>query len=127
MFYSRSCVHSIYGLQRIILYHTKVERSHTMRISIESKTRIKMIPENKHEKENLESLWKILIRCETDSSNMPYRPTWLHKMKAFFYTGSVIEGEGALSNDCRFCGCVFFCGQQFFCLRNIVPLIQRFL
>ena len=38
-----------------------------MKISIESKTRIKMIPENKHEKENLESLWKILIRCETDS------------------------------------------------------------
>jgi len=26
-----------------------------------------MIPETKHEKENLESLWKILIRCETDS------------------------------------------------------------
>lgn len=38
-----------------------------MRISIESKTRVKMIPETKHEKENLESLWKILIRCETDS------------------------------------------------------------
>ena len=38
-----------------------------MRISIESKTRIKMIPETKHEKENLESLWKILIRCEADS------------------------------------------------------------
>jgi len=26
-----------------------------------------MIPETKHEKENLESLWKILIRCEADS------------------------------------------------------------
>ena len=38
-----------------------------MRISIESQTRIKLIPESKHEKENLESLWKILIRCETDS------------------------------------------------------------
>ena len=38
-----------------------------MKISIESKTRIKMIPETKHEKENLDSLWKILIRCEADS------------------------------------------------------------
>ncbi|KAA0243170.1 MAG: hypothetical protein EDM70_11545 [Candidatus Brocadia sp. AMX2] len=49
------------------MYQTKVERSHAMRISIESKTRIKMIPETEHEKENLESLWKILIRCEADS------------------------------------------------------------
>ncbi len=38
-----------------------------MKISIEGKTRIKLIPETKHEKEGLESLWKIIIRCETDS------------------------------------------------------------
>ncbi|MBW7897667.1 hypothetical protein B188_25010 [Candidatus Brocadiaceae bacterium B188] len=38
-----------------------------MKISIESQTRIKIIPETEHEKENLESLWKLLIRCETDS------------------------------------------------------------
>lgn len=38
-----------------------------MKISIESQSRIKMIPETKHEKENLEALWKILIRCEKDS------------------------------------------------------------
>ncbi len=38
-----------------------------MKISIEGNTRIKMIAETQHEKESLESLWKILIRCETDS------------------------------------------------------------
>ncbi|MDN3515505.1 MAG: hypothetical protein NG747_14045 [Candidatus Brocadia sp.] len=38
-----------------------------MKISMESKARVKMIPENKHEEECLEALWKILIRCETDS------------------------------------------------------------
>ncbi len=38
-----------------------------MKISIESQSRIKMIPETEHEKENLEALWKILIRCEKDS------------------------------------------------------------
>ena len=38
-----------------------------MKITIESKTRIKMIPENKHEKENLDALWKALIRCDADS------------------------------------------------------------
>ncbi len=38
-----------------------------MKISMEGKSRIKMIPETEHEKESLEALWKILIRCETDS------------------------------------------------------------
>ena len=38
-----------------------------MEISIESPTRIKMIPETEHEKESLEALWKIVIRCEQDS------------------------------------------------------------
>ena len=38
-----------------------------MKISMESKARVKMIPENKQEEECLEALWKILIRCETDS------------------------------------------------------------
>ncbi|MDR4509548.1 MAG: hypothetical protein MRJ65_15195 [Candidatus Brocadiaceae bacterium] len=38
-----------------------------MKISIESQARIKMIPETDHEKENLEALWKLLIRCDEDS------------------------------------------------------------
>ncbi|MBI5307753.1 MAG: hypothetical protein HZB37_05335 [Planctomycetes bacterium] len=38
-----------------------------MKISIEGKTRIKMIPETKHEKETLDALWKALIRCDADS------------------------------------------------------------
>jgi hypothetical protein len=38
-----------------------------MEISIESPTRIKMIPETEHEKESLEALWKIIIRFEQDS------------------------------------------------------------
>jgi hypothetical protein len=33
-----------------------------MKISIESPTRIKMIPETEHEKESLEELWKIIYR-----------------------------------------------------------------
>ena len=38
-----------------------------MKISIESPTRIKMIPESDHEKESLDSLWKTIIRCDEDS------------------------------------------------------------
>ncbi len=38
-----------------------------MKISIESPTRIKMIPETEHEKESLDSLWKTIIRCDQDS------------------------------------------------------------
>jgi hypothetical protein len=38
-----------------------------MKISIEGPTTVKMIPENQHEKESLEALWKIVIRCDTDS------------------------------------------------------------
>jgi hypothetical protein len=38
-----------------------------MQILIESPTRIKMIPEAEHEKENLEALWKLIIRCDQDS------------------------------------------------------------
>ncbi len=38
-----------------------------MKISIESPTRIKMIPESEHEKESLEALWKLIIRCDENS------------------------------------------------------------
>ena len=38
-----------------------------MKISIESETRIKLIPESEHEKEALEALWKVVIRCDEDS------------------------------------------------------------
>lgn len=38
-----------------------------MKISIEGPTRIKMIPETEHEKENLEALWKTIVRCDQDS------------------------------------------------------------
>ena len=38
-----------------------------MKISIESPTRIKMIPEAEYEKESLEALWKLIIRCDEDS------------------------------------------------------------
>lgn len=38
-----------------------------MKISIESQSRIKFIPETEHEKESLDALWKTVIRCDTDS------------------------------------------------------------
>lgn len=38
-----------------------------MKISIESETRIKMLPETEHEKESLDALWKLVIRCDKDS------------------------------------------------------------
>ena len=38
-----------------------------MNISIESPTRIKLIPETEHEKENLDALWKLVIRCDQAS------------------------------------------------------------
>jgi hypothetical protein len=38
-----------------------------MKLSLESETTVKFIPETEHEKENLEALWKILIRCDEDS------------------------------------------------------------
>ena len=38
-----------------------------MKISIESPSRIKMIPENEHEKDNLQALWNLVIRCDEDS------------------------------------------------------------
>ena len=38
-----------------------------MKISIESPARIKMIPEAEHEKESLNALWKLIIRCDQDS------------------------------------------------------------
>jgi hypothetical protein len=34
---------------------------------MEGPTRIKMIPESEHERDSLEELWKIIIRCEKDS------------------------------------------------------------
>ena len=45
----------------------KVERNYTMKISIESPTRIKILPEAEHEKESLEALWRLVIRCDKDS------------------------------------------------------------
>ena len=38
-----------------------------MKISIESPKRIKMVPENDHEKEALDALWKTIVRCDEDS------------------------------------------------------------
>lgn len=38
-----------------------------MKISIESPTRIKMIPEAEHEKESLDAMWKLIIRCDQSS------------------------------------------------------------
>lgn len=38
-----------------------------MKISIESPTRIKFLPETDHEKENLEALWRLVIRCDEES------------------------------------------------------------
>lgn len=38
-----------------------------MKISIESESRIKLIPESEHEKESLDALWKLVIRCDKDS------------------------------------------------------------
>ena len=38
-----------------------------MRISIESESRVKLIPESEHEKESVDALWKLVIRCDKDS------------------------------------------------------------
>ena len=38
-----------------------------MKIAIEGPTIIKMVPDTEHEKEALEALWKVLIRCDEDS------------------------------------------------------------
>ena len=38
-----------------------------MKISIDGPAVVKMVPETQHEKENLEALWKIIIRCDADS------------------------------------------------------------
>ncbi|MDP6923491.1 MAG: hypothetical protein R2568_06110 [Candidatus Scalindua sp.] len=38
-----------------------------MKILTESETRIKMVPESEQEKEGLDALWKLIIRCDTDS------------------------------------------------------------
>ena len=38
-----------------------------MRIAIEGPERVKMIPETEHEKENLDALWKLVLRCDKDS------------------------------------------------------------
>jgi hypothetical protein len=38
-----------------------------MRISIESESRIKLIPESEHEKESVDALWNLVIRCDKDS------------------------------------------------------------
>ncbi len=38
-----------------------------MEIVTESETRVKIIPETEHEKESLNALWKLVIRCDKDS------------------------------------------------------------
>ena len=38
-----------------------------MKISIESANQVKFIPENDHEKDGLDALWKVVIRCDADS------------------------------------------------------------
>jgi hypothetical protein len=38
-----------------------------MRISIESESRIKLIPKSKHVKESVDALWSLVIRCDKDS------------------------------------------------------------
>ena len=37
-----------------------------MKIALEG-SQVKMIPETDHEKENLDALWKLVIRCDEDS------------------------------------------------------------
>ena len=51
----------------LLLANKIVERNDNMKISIESPTRIKMIPEAEHEKDSLDALWKLVIRCDEDS------------------------------------------------------------
>jgi len=31
------------------------------------KSQVKLVPETEHERENLDALWKLVIRCDTDS------------------------------------------------------------
>ena len=38
-----------------------------MKILIESPSRIKLVPEAEYEKESLEALWKLVLRCDEDS------------------------------------------------------------
>ena len=38
-----------------------------MRISFESPTTVKMIPENEHEQKSLDALWKLVVRCDAQS------------------------------------------------------------
>ncbi len=38
-----------------------------MKILTESETRIKIVPETDHEKESLDALWKLIIRCDANS------------------------------------------------------------
>ncbi|MFC1781442.1 hypothetical protein ACFLZ8_04205 [Planctomycetota bacterium] len=38
-----------------------------MKITIESSTRIKIVPETEDEKESLQALWNMIIRCDQDS------------------------------------------------------------
>lgn len=38
-----------------------------MKISLEGSETVKFVPETDHEKENLDALWKVVIRCDEDS------------------------------------------------------------
>ena len=38
-----------------------------MKLLIAGPARVKMVPETEHEKQSLDALWKLLIRCEEDS------------------------------------------------------------
>lgn len=38
-----------------------------MKVLLEGAGRVKLVPETEHEEENLEALWRLLIRCDSDS------------------------------------------------------------
>ena len=46
-----------------------------------------MIPEAEHEKENLEALWKLIIRCDEDSNQKNILPTLLDYSFAIVFKG----------------------------------------
>ena len=37
-----------------------------MKILMESQSTVKLVPDNEHEKESLDALWKVVIRCDAD-------------------------------------------------------------
>jgi hypothetical protein len=72
---------------------SKNDRSDNMKILIESPTRIKMVPDSEHEKESLESLWKLIIRCDEDSKVL---------CPIGSYVASIDDGANFVIQDQRF-------------------------